>query len=101
MALTHIQSAYIIGRDILGGHTGEYQFKVIYRIKPGLSNDARLKADEMLNAFGDWAANNPPTLGDKIHVRKVEATTRGAMFAPYDDGDEDHQILMRLIYEVH
>ena len=101
MALSTIQAAYIRRRFILGGHEGEYQFKVIYRIKPGTSNDARLKADELLNAFGDWAANNYPTLGEALRVKKVEATTRSSMFAVYENGDEDHQILMRMIYEVN
>lgn len=100
MALSTIQAAYILRRYIYGGHQGEYQFKVIYRIKPGTSNDARLKADELLNAFGDWAAQNYPDLGEKIRVKRVEATARSSMFAVYENGDEDHQILMRLIYEV-
>lgn len=100
MALSTIQATYITRRYIYGGHEGEYQFKVIYRIKPGTSNDARLKADETLNAFGDWAAANLPDIGDEITVKRVEATTRSSMFAVYENGDEDHQILMRLIYEV-
>ena len=100
MALSLIQSAAIIRRFITGGHQGELQFKVIYRIKPGTSNDERLKADELLNAIGDWAAENYPTLGENIVVRRVEATTRSALFAMYENGDEDHQILFRMIYEV-
>ena len=100
MALSVIQAAAIVRRYITGGHEGEYQFKLIYRIKPGASNDARLKADELLNAIGDWAANNPPALGSNVAVRRVEATTRGATFAIYENGDEDHQILFRMIYEV-
>ena len=31
---------------------------------------------------------------------RIEATTRSSLFAIYENGDEDHQILMRLIYEV-
>ena len=100
MALSVIQAAAILRRYITGGHEGEYQFKLIYRIKPGTSNDARLTADELLNAIGDWAAENYPSLGDNIRVRKVEATTRSTLFAVYENGDEDHQILFRMIYEV-
>lgn len=100
MALSVIQSARIVRRYINGGHEGELQFKLIYRLKAGTSNDARLKADELLNAIGDWAASNPPSLGDNITVRKVEATTRSALFAVYENGDEDHQIMMKLNYEV-
>ena len=100
MALSTIQGAYIVDRYITGGHKGEYQFKLIYRLKPGVSNDARLKADELLNAIGDWATSNPPTLGDGVRVVKIESTTRSSLFAVYENGDEDHQILMRLTYEV-
>lgn len=100
MALSTIQAAYIVRRYILGGHQGEYQFKLIYRLKPGKSNDARLKADELLNAIGDWAADNHPSIGEDVKVVKLEATTRSSLFAMYDNGEEDHQILMRMIYEV-
>lgn len=100
MAMSAIQGASIVRRYVTGGHEGEYQFKLIYRLKPGTSNDQRLKADEMLNAIGDWAIANPPTLGTGITVRKLEATARSTLYAVYDNGDEDHQILFRLLYEV-
>ena len=49
MALSTIQGTYITRQYIIGGYQAEYQFKIIYRIKPGNSNDKRLQADEMLN----------------------------------------------------
>ena len=101
MAVSTIQAAYIVRQYITGGHEGEYQFKIIYRIKPGASNDARLKADELLNAIGEWARTNPPNLGSGIHCIKCVATARSALFAIYENGDEDHQILMKLNYEVN
>ena len=100
MALSMIQSDHITRRYILGGYQAVCQFKVIYRIKPGNSNDKRLAADELLNAFGDWACSNPPDLGDGVHVLRVEPTTRSSKFAAYPDGYEDYQILMKLTYEV-
>ena len=100
MALSAIQGAYITRKYILGGHEAEYQFKIIARIIPGSSNDKRLKCDAMLNRFGDWAMQNYPDLGDSVIVQKVEPTSRAAMFARYEDGTEDHQILMKLTYEV-
>lgn len=100
MALSTIQGAYITQKYILGGHKAEYQFKIIARIIPGNSNDKRLKCDAMLNRFGDWAVQNYPSLGDGMRVRRVEASSRAAMFARYEDGSEDHQILMKLTYEV-
>lgn len=100
MALSVIQGAAILRRFITGGHEGEYQFKLIYRLKPGNSNDARLTADEVLDSIGDWATNNYPTLGENITVKRLDCTARSALFAIYENGDEDHQILFRLVYEV-
>lgn len=100
MALSTVQGAYITRRYITGGHQGEYQFQLIYRIKPGNSNDQRLKADELLNAFEDWAVANLPNLGENVRVIRIEPNTRSSMFAVYENGDEDHQILMKLTYEV-
>lgn len=100
MALSTIQGTYITRRYILGGYQAEYQFKIIYRIKPGNSNDKRLQADEMLNRFGDWARCQKPDLGEGINALRVEPTTQSSKFAAYEDGYEDYQILMRLTYEV-
>lgn len=100
MAMSAIQSTFITRRYITGGHKAEYQFKVIYRIKPGTSNNARLEADELLDRLGAWAMQNSPNLGDGISSAKVTPTTRSAVFAAYENGDEDHQILMTLTYEV-
>lgn len=102
MALSTIQGAYITRRYILGGHEAEYQFKIISRIMPGkgASNDKRLKADALLNRLGDWAAENWPNLGENVRVRRVEPVSRAALYARYEDGTEDHQILMKLTYEV-
>ena len=101
MALSTIQAAYIVRKYILGGYQAEYQFKVIYRMKPGNSNDKRLKADELLNALGDWTASEtPPDIGAGRRVIRIEPTTRSSLFAVYENGDEDHQILMKMNYEV-
>jgi hypothetical protein len=100
MALSTIQGTYITKRFICGGYEAEYQFKIVYRIFAGNSNDARLSADELLDRFGDWATTEKPEIWDGIRVLKVEPTTRSSLFAAYDDGTEDHQIMMRMIYEV-
>ena len=101
MAMSTIQAAYIVRKYILGGYQAEYQFKIIYRVKPGNSNDKRLKADELLNAIGDWASGQKPDIGDDKRVISLEPTTRSSLFAMYENGDEDHQILMKLNYEVN
>ena len=100
MALSVTQGTYIIKRYITGGHLAEYNFTVVYRIKPASSNDARLKADEVLNALADWAVENPPDIGEGLKIKKLENTARAALLVPYTNGDEDHQILMKMIYEV-
>lgn len=102
MALSTIQAAYKTRTYILGGYEAQYQFKVLYRVQPGNSNNNRLKADELLNALGDWASSREdlPALGTGIRCLKIEATTRSSLFARYENGDEDHQILMNMFYEV-
>ena len=102
IALSTIQAPYILAPDILGGYTAEYQFNLIYRIIPGNTTgpDKRLKADELLNQMGDWATRSVPDLGVGIHAVKVEPVTDASMLPPYENGDEDHQIIMRMIYEV-
>lgn len=101
MAMSTIQAAYISKKYILGGYMAEYQFKVIYRVNPGNSNDKRLKADELLNALGDWAIGQHPDIGEKKRVLSVEPTTRSSLFVVYENGEEDHQILMKMNYEVN
>ena len=101
MAMSTIQAAYILKKYILGGYKAEYQFKLIYRIKPGNSNDKRLKADELLDDLGDWTIGQRPDIGEGKTVVSVEPTTRSSLFAVYENGDEDHQILMKLTYEVN
>lgn len=57
-------------------------------------------ADELLDSIGNWALDQNPNLGAGINVIRIEPTTRSALFAAYENGDEDHQILMKLTYEV-
>ena len=100
MRLMLTQGTYIVSQDILGGHVADYQFAICYCGKFS-SNGERLDADEMLNAIGDWAVENPPTLGERIHVQKVEVSARAAYADTYEDnGGEEHQILMHMTYEV-
>lgn len=100
MALSVTQASHIVRRYICGGYLAEYRFRLVYRAVAG-SNDGRLGADELLNALGDWAAEAaPPDIGTGLRVRRIEPTTRSTLFERYDGGDEDHQILMKMSYEV-
>lgn len=101
MALSTIQSAYITRKYLYGGYLAQYQFKVIYRLQPTTNND-RLSADEFLNALADWATTreDKPSLSDGRVARRFECNARSSLFARYEDGSEDHQILMTMTYEV-
>lgn len=102
IALSAIQAAYKSAQYILGGYRAQYQFKLVYRFQP-TGNDGRLDADEFLNRFGDWAIAraDKPILGPGIHVLSIKCDSRASLFARYENGDEDHQILMTMIYEVN
>lgn len=102
MAVSTIQAAYKTKRYIDGGYRAQYQFRVIYRVAPG-SNDERLTAEEITNAIGAWAEANAKnlSLGKKITVLHIARDTVAALYARYEGGIEDYQILMNLEYEVN
>lgn len=100
MALSANTNAYISKRYICGGYQAEYQFTVIYRIKPGNSMDKSLKANELLNRLGEWAMQNKPDLGKGISVLEVAQISQAELYTPYENGDEDHHMMMRITYEV-
>lgn len=100
MAVSSITSAYINESYIIGGYRAEYQFTLIYRIKPGNSLDKSLTANEVLNRMGDWGRVNKPEFGAGIHVQKVEPISIAQTYALYEDGDEDHHIPIKITYEV-
>lgn len=100
MALSTIQGTYVTKRYMGGDYMAEYQFKLIYRDQPGDSNNERLKMDEILDAIGDWAAGRwkKPDIGSGKQVRRVTVNARSSLFGRYENGDEDHQILMTMNY---
>lgn len=100
MGISSITSAYISRAYIVGGYQAEYQFTLIYRIKPGKSMDKSLQANELLNRMGEWARENKPNLGESIRVMRVEPISIAEKYANYEDGDEDHHIPIRITYEV-
>lgn len=100
MALSTIQGAYRLKEYVRGGYLGQYQFKVMYRVQPGNSNNNRLSADETLDALGTWASKTRPfpDIGSGRRVTKIKINSLSSVFANYEDGSEDHQILMTLDY---
>lgn len=100
MALSLIQGAYKTRQYILGGYEAQLQFKLIYRAQP-IDSAARLDMDKLLNAFADWATSaGTLQLGDRKRVARITSNTRAALFARYENSDEDHQTLLTLTYEV-
>lgn len=100
MALSTVQGTYIVERNIIGGYTADYQFKIIYRVKPGKSQSKRLEADELLNRIGAWASGGKPDLGPGLIVQTLEPTTQSSLYGMYENGYEDHQIFLRMTYKV-
>lgn len=101
--MSPIQASNNLKRDILGNVVGggEFQFKLIYRIDPGNSNNKRLQADELLSDIGIWAMKQKPYIGENLSVVEISATVNATSFAVYENGEEDHQILMKMNYEVN
>lgn len=100
LTLVTVQGAAIVKRYIDGGHRGEYPFVLLYRIKAGNSDEKRLTADEALDTIADWAILQKPNLGQGVTPIGFEITERASLDAVYEGGDEDHQILLKLTYEV-
>lgn len=101
MAMSTVQGTYITDFDIVGHREAEYQFKVIYRIRPGGKMGRRLEADELLDELGSWASGQTPYIGEGKQVTNVVQATRSALFAAYENGDEDHQIFLNLTYQIN
>ena len=101
MALSIIQGAYKVpgGEYIDGGYKAQVQFKVIYRAQPK-TNDGRLDMDEVLNQLGAKLTTSEIDLGYGILFGKIQFDSRSSLFDRYENGDEDHQILMTMTYEV-
>lgn len=102
MALSAVQGAYITKRYIMGGYQAEYAFEIHYQIPPsGASNDKRLAAVELLNAFGAWAETERPDIGETRRVVRIEATDRANYLGATSDLYEDYMIPLKLTYEVN
>lgn len=103
MALSTIQGSYIVKQYMGGDYMAEYQFKLIYRAQPDTNSD-RLKMDEVLDTMADMAVfrcnkkRDMPDIGPGLKVQRLTCNTRASFFGRYENGDEDHQILMTMRY---
>lgn len=100
MGLYPIQGTYITDWDILGNRDAEYRFRVLYRVRPGGSQDVSLRADETLDALGEWLQSQCPDLGPGRTVTDIRPTTRAFGFDADANGDEDHQIILIMRYHM-
>lgn len=98
MEITVIQNA-ITRRYITGGYQGEYQFGIFYRIAEPSGMSDRLEAMQKLNKLGDYAVTTRPAW-ENIRFVKCEVTDQAKLYAPFENGDEDYQILLKMTYEV-
>ncbi len=101
MCVSTIQAAYKTRQYIGGGYAAQLQFKLIYRAQPS-DNDDRLAATEILNRFAAWAEQNTekPLLSVPAVVKTIKRDSNAALFATYEDGSADYQILMTMTWEV-
>lgn len=99
MALIGVGRTAALRRYINGGCRGELNARLLYRMESAGSPEASLLADELLEAIAQWAAENPPALGGNFRVLRIRPQTRATVLKRRDGGEEDHQILLNLIYE--
>lgn len=100
MAFHVEQSANKTQQYITGGYRAELRFSLYYRIQPGDSGLARIEADEALDALGDYLTENLPDLGERCHAKSLAVSRRASLSGEWDNGDEDHALTLRLVYEV-
>lgn len=90
---------------ILGGYEAQCQFSILYRVACA-TNDDRMKADEILNSYGEWCEQNIATLviaappESTARPIKCMRNTESALLAR-EMGIEVHSIALILNYEVN
>lgn len=99
LTVSTIQAAYKVKQYINGGYMAQYQFQIVYRLIAS-NADERLAADELLNAFGDWAERTPPDLPAGIIRWRTRRDNAASTMARYDNNAEDHAIQLTISYEV-
>ena len=101
MALQVLQGADGIARYITGGYRAQLRFRLLCRVRPS-GRSERLEAAELLEAVGRWAEEQKelPAPGPGIRCLRVRREDRPALLARRQDGSEDYQIPMTMIYEV-
>jgi len=100
MTVSATITSYKTKQYIDGSYQAEFPFSLVYRDRPN-NADERMKMDEALMKIAEWAESNDIELCGNMISQKVECTDSATMTARYEDGTEEHQITLKLIYEVN
>ena len=105
LTISTVQAAYKTRRFITGGYEAQYQFALLYKTIPTVTEE-RLRADEILNNYALWAEMTAATeltarLPSQCRFRRFGRNTTAALLGRDADGSEVHQILFTLNYEVN
>lgn len=103
MSLASPQGTIMLASYLRGAYQARYNFKIIYRVQPGISNNNKLTAMETLESFAQWIEETRPlpVLPDgkrAIKFNRNQTDPNAELFNRYENGDEDYQILMTLDY---
>lgn len=99
LALSVIQSPYVIEQYICGGYLAQYDCELIYRTIPA-TDSQRLQADETLDALVTWLVKNIGSISlTGVTITKIDRTNLSALMGRYNNGAEDHVASLTLNYE--
>ncbi len=93
-----LQGAVYLRRDILGGFTAQFPFKVLYATTAA-DNKSRLTKQKVLDDLGEWLeAASYPDLTDKRTITGIERTTTSFKAGENANGTELYQCNLMLRY---
>jgi len=99
-ALSVTETPYKVRQYINGGYLAAYECDLIYRCIPA-TDEQRVEADELLDRFAVWAANNASKLTiTGARVKRVQRATPATLTARYSNGAEDHTAHLIINFEV-
>ena len=100
LCVSTVTAAFKTKQYITGGYKAQYQFQIVYRLIAD-DVDARIGADEALNAMGEWCETDRTlALPLGFYNAHVKRDTSASMVARYDNNADDHAISLTLTYEV-
>lgn len=99
LALSVIQSPYVVEQYITGGYLASYDFDLVYRVIPA-TDSQRLQADETLDATVTWLIKNISSISlAGVTITRIDRTNLSALMSRYENGAEDHVASLNLKYE--